>query len=409
MKNVYNVRNDENLIWVLDEDNTKHVMSNEKIATLVYLYYEEDVSYYCDMLKNIPAEIDVYIISSGQQVLESAKSRLSSFQIRNVVYILKENRGRDISALLVACAKVFEEYEYVCFLHDKKTKTIVSEEEGRLWIENLWTNMIDSKEYIYNVIKKFKENSELGLLVPPEPVGEYYSTWYRSGWTINFENTLELANHLGLICDISKECPPITYGTVFWCRTDAIRKLFKKGWKYEDFPMEPLPDDGTISHAIERILGYVAQDAGYKTGTIMTKNYAAKQMMIVQEQMRDTYNFIEERIGIKSIRELKYVDTNWNKLKEIFAENSKVYMYGAGITAKRYLKVLNVLSCKPVGVIVTKYKNACRELEGIPIVEIETLSERKDITIIVAASGKNKEEIINTLQRYKFEKVVSFF
>ncbi len=39
-------------------------------------------------------------------------------------------------------------------------------------------------------------------------------------------------------------------------------------------PPEPLPQDGTISHAIERIYPFVAQSAGYPPAVVMSKSYA---------------------------------------------------------------------------------------------------------------------------------------
>ena len=68
--------------------------------------------------------------------------------------------------------------------------------------------------------------------------------------------------------------PVAPHGSCFWFRTDALRKLFKYDWKYEDFPEEPLPIDGTISHAIERCYAYVAQDAGYYSAIVMCDEYA---------------------------------------------------------------------------------------------------------------------------------------
>ena len=82
---------------------------------------------------------------------------------------------------------------------------------------------------------------------------------------------------------------------MFWAKTDALKKLFEHGWKYEDFPEEPLPIDGTISHAIERVLGYVAQDAGYKTGVIMTDKIAAQLLVRVQSDMRVMYEQLQRR------------------------------------------------------------------------------------------------------------------
>lgn len=409
MKNVFNIRKDENLMWIIDEDNTTYAVQNENSAVIVYLYYQEDILYYCNMIKCIPETVDIYVVSSVGNVLEHVKGYLTQYSKSKICYILKENRGRDVSAFLVACSNVFYKYKYVCFLHDKKVKAVVDEQDGKLWIENLWTNMIGTKAYVCNVIQKLEESPEIGLLVPPEPIGDCYPIWYRSGWMNDYENTKELANQLGLKCDISKEYSPITYGSTFWCRSEALRKLLDKEWTYEDFPEEPLAIDGTISHAIERVLAYVAQDAGYKTGTIMTKAYAAKQIMIIQRQMMESYEFIEERTGLTSVKELKIIDKKWDDIKKIFSDYPKVYLYGAGAVAKRYLKILSLLSCKPYGIIVSRYDNACRELDGIKIVELETLSNSEDIAIIIAASGKNKKEIMENLQRKNFERVFSFF
>ncbi|WP_353937923.1 rhamnan synthesis F family protein, partial [Parabacteroides goldsteinii] len=42
-------------------------------------------------------------------------------QTAHIKVIVVENRGRDVSALLVGCAPYISDYKYVCFVHDKKT------------------------------------------------------------------------------------------------------------------------------------------------------------------------------------------------------------------------------------------------------------------------------------------------
>lgn len=53
-------------------------------------------------------------------------------------------------------------------------------------------------------------------------------------------------------------------GTMFWCRPMASRPLFELGLSWDDYPPEPLPIDGTILHAIERLLPFIAQHEGYR-------------------------------------------------------------------------------------------------------------------------------------------------
>ncbi|MBQ7704067.1 MAG: hypothetical protein IJT73_01360, partial [Selenomonadaceae bacterium] len=60
---------------------------------------------------------------------------------------------------------------------------------------------------------------------------------------------------------------------VFWCRTAALEKITAYNWQVEDFPEEPMPDDGTVSHALERIFPFAAQAKGFYTGWLMTSNF----------------------------------------------------------------------------------------------------------------------------------------
>jgi lipopolysaccharide biosynthesis protein len=54
---------------------------------------------------------------------------------------------------------------------------------------------------------------------------------------------------------------------MFWARTKALMPLFdlKLGW--DDYPEEPVPIDGTLLHAIERLLPFAARHAGYQYAT----------------------------------------------------------------------------------------------------------------------------------------------
>ena len=68
------------------------------------------------------------------------------------------------------------------------------------------------------------------------------------------------------------------YGDMFWCRTAAMKKLFTKKWTYDDLPGEPVPDDGTILHAIERIHPFVAQSSGFYAAWVNPDTSAASFM-----------------------------------------------------------------------------------------------------------------------------------
>ena len=128
-----------------------------------------------------------------------------------------------------------------------------------------------------NVLCEFENDPYLGILCPPFPAhGLYFMNMCSGGWGPNFENTKKLLKEtLKLDVPIAGEESPIApYGSVFWFRPKALAPLFDHGWQHTDFPPEPLPQDGTISHAIERVYPFVAQAAGYYPAVVMSRDYA---------------------------------------------------------------------------------------------------------------------------------------
>jgi lipopolysaccharide biosynthesis protein len=54
---------------------------------------------------------------------------------------------------------------------------------------------------------------------------------------------------------------------MFWARTKALAPLFDLNLGWNDYPEEPVPYDGTILHAFERLLPFIARHAGYRFAT----------------------------------------------------------------------------------------------------------------------------------------------
>ena len=257
----------ENLVKVRE-----HLKTN-RAAAIIHVYFEdllEETSTYID---NIPKEVDIYITTSKPEIKEYFEKRKNAPTVHMI-----QNRGRDVSAILVAMKDVVcsGKYEYIFFGHDKKA----SQNDGALgegFSYKCWENTLGSETFIYNILEKFISNSRLGILCPPEPNHGAYSPSVGNAWGAkdNFELTCKLAKELELTVPVSWDSQPIApYGSFFWFRAKALEGLYKKNWSYEDFPPEPLPEDGTISHAIERIRPYVAQQAGYYTAYVMNDEYA---------------------------------------------------------------------------------------------------------------------------------------
>lgn len=373
-------------------------------AVFVCLFYMEELDNYISYLKNIPESIDIYIISSNAEILIKCQNYNSKYYT-----IRKKNRGRDISALLVEVAKYVEQYEYICFLHDKKEKNPRLKKDTDIWKYGMWTNMIGTKNHIHKVVDFLDKNQQVGLLVPPAPVGEYYTGWFGPLWCNNYNNTVNLAKSLKLNVPIEENKNPTSIGTIFWARTKALKKLFERKWYYNDFVEEPLPDNGTLSHAIERVIGYVVEDSGYKVYYLLTNEYASWMFDFVCDGMHTMYEYLNNRFGIESIHELKVIDKQHYIIDEFCKKNKKVLLYGAGKYGKKLLERMKYWDLEPDGFVVSK-KNSADLFEGKPIFEIDEIKEDKEVGIIISVNYEIQEEIIIELKKINFENyIIGYF
>ncbi len=372
-------------------------VSEESIAVIIYLYYLDTIKNYITYIEAVPKDYDIYIVSSNDAVLEKARGFLEK---REAVYILKENRGRDISAVLIAAAPVLKKYDRVCFIHDKSANAEYLEEDTAFWIYNLWTNTLGSEAYIRKINQLFDKDKTLGLLAPPEPYGEFLSHWYGDTWFENYDTTRQLAERLKLDVEVTQEEQLTTLSTVFWARTAALKKLMDYPWKYEDFPEEPLPIDGTLNHAIERIFPFVVLDAGFTTGVVMRKQYAEELLLLVQRDMRYMYFLLQERENVSNLHQIRCAG-KWVAIAGDFFERHKnIYIYGAGYYGEKLYFFLKNRGINVTGFIITDGHKKEAEMYGVPIVEISGINKELDIGVVIGVSYEYRPEVEETLHRY---------
>ena len=161
-------------------------------------------------------------------------------------------------------------------MHDKKAIQTRPGSVGASFGYVCNENVCKNAAHVLNVLCEFERDPYLGILCPPYPThGLYFMNMCSGGWGPNFENTKQLLKTLRVDVPISGEESPIApFGSVFWFRPDALEPLFAHGWQHSEFPPEPLPQDGTISHAIERVYPFVAQAAGYYPAVVMSRDFA---------------------------------------------------------------------------------------------------------------------------------------
>lgn len=398
IKNVWDIRNDEKLFFM--NSTTRSDKNNTEEALIIaYMYYENMMEHYLSYIDNICSYVDCLLITSNSDIESFIRSKYKDNN--RVTVIAKENRGRDVAALLVTARDYIKKYEYICFVHDKKGKVSRTEDYVQSYTNNIWSNLLASKDYISNVINIFEENKSIGLLTPEVEIWYQESDPYKNGWSVNFDNTVLLAQKLDIKADISEKKPCLSLGTMFWAKTVAIKKLIDYQFDYTDFDEEPMSDDGTISHAIERIFPFVAQDAGYKTGTIMTEDFMVGFMVNYYKVMPKSLKIMHEFTGINRFGMVESFDANKNRIKGRIQGKEKIFIYGAGKLGRDCITYMrNVIGLEPIGVIDRKYKKG-EFVENIPVADVEDIEIDSNYIIIIAVGSIHRKEVEEMLIAHK--------
>lgn len=404
MKNVYDIKKEKGYNYILPLDYSVYGKREydkvRAVLVILHLYYKETVVQYLEYVDKIPDFIHIIITVSDAKAKQELERNIDR---DNIEILLKSNRGRDISSFLVACRERILKYQYVCFVHDKKARDKKNEEDISSWVYSIWHNLLGSRKYIENILTTFELNRELGLLVPPYYLAMNYMITYSNSWSNNLDATQQLARRLGLSCDIDGKKPVITLGTCFWAKVDALRKILEYPWCYEDFQDEPLPEDGTISHAIERILSYLAQDAGYDTGWVMTYEHAACRIEYMQQFYDEAFSKLDEVAGIHSYSKLLNYDNISRELLEFCEKCNRIYIYGAGIKGKRCWRHLRNLGVTDTSFIVSdgylEREKICKET----VLELSECVLTDRTGIIVAVQESMQQEIINNIRERNHE------
>jgi rhamnosyltransferase len=245
----------------------KVTMSEQKVGLVFHMYYENLFDENISFVLNFPSNADIFITTNSDAKKNAIKNKLAKIG-REANIITIENRGCDVSSLLVGATDFVFNYDLICFMHDKKPSHVSPPSVDRSWSYKLNENMVATKEFVANVIDLFAREKWLGMAFPTAPNHSMYSSYIGDGWSGNYQNTERLLKDFGINVKINEHSLCVApLGTCFWFRPITLKKLYMgyngKGWSYRDFPREPNQTEQTILHAIERAYAYFAQDAGY--------------------------------------------------------------------------------------------------------------------------------------------------
>jgi len=237
--------------------NSSYISLN-KVALHLHLHYTGGIEDLLQKIKTSQAKPDLFISTTSHEGRVRVKKLLEKLGMYCHELEVFPNRGRDIGPFLTGFGrKLFYDYEIVGHLHSKKSPH-AHDDYLQNWVEFLEKGLIGEKGRMMDtILTKMAFDQAIGIVYPDDP-GCF-------GWEENYAFGSDLLKRMGFSPSTQDASMNFPVGTMFWARTRALKPLFDLNLQWEDYPDEPVAIDGTMLHALERIIGVVPGLAGYRT------------------------------------------------------------------------------------------------------------------------------------------------
>lgn len=239
-----------------DTTNSNEGNRKFRIAAIVHAFYSDLASEIKESLLNIPGHVDILMTTDTDEKRQELHHIFSDWRSGIVDIRVTPNRGRDFYGKVVEFRTDYHRYDIVIFLHTKKTFYIP---DGDAWRRHLFSSLCGSPQIVRSILDLFQADDSVGM-VAAQTWG-WVRKWMH--WGSNYVNCVDLAARMGIRLTPG-HLIDFPAGSMFWCRPAALHALLSLELVAEDFPAEPLSEDGTIAHAMERLLFYCCEASGLK-------------------------------------------------------------------------------------------------------------------------------------------------
>jgi len=277
-------------------------ISSTSIAIHLHIYYLDVFEIFLNYFNNISIDFDLFLttdtVEKENKIKAYIKNTNTEKRIKNI--IVTENRGRDILPWL-NISDILSNYEVVGHFHTKKT---IFEEEwkGKTWLHDIMELLLIP---INKIIDEFNINPNLGVIIPEIPIcyqlnpslldkneqfilcSKLNEFWKKS----NCIKEIDFFNLKSII---------MPYGNMFWYRPASLQSLFQMRLSSDDFAPEPLNNNLTTVHFLERLPVYFAWNNGFDY-RIMSYYPPKTSAFIDHEILSDIYYSIKMQSFLKNM------------------------------------------------------------------------------------------------------------
>ena len=199
--------------------------------------------------------VALHLTATSEAGADALRATLAEHDRSDGVVEVVPNLGRDLGPLLTGLGSAaLAPHDLVLHVHGKKS-VHAGEDVAERWRTFLWENLVGGRHAMLDrITRAFAADQTLGLVFPDDP--------HLNDWDLNRAEGERLAERLGIPGPLPQHFD-FPMGGMFWARTAALEPLLRAGFAWEDYPEEPLPIDGTVLHALERMLPFAAEHAGF--------------------------------------------------------------------------------------------------------------------------------------------------
>jgi lipopolysaccharide biosynthesis protein len=215
---------------------------------VIHAYYFDVWDEFEHYIATKKGEFDFFISVSSDITIDN----INKLANHNCIIRIVANVSRDLAPFF-DFYNLLTEYDFGCKISFKKSSTEII---GDIWREQVFSELL-SDPSINSVNDLFKDES-IGMIIP-----ESFLLDFKCNISSNKNEIINLCNDFNI--PFPQSATSFSAGTMFWFRPKAMQQL-------EDFKIksqyEPLKQDGTPLHAMERILGYLCETNGYTIRSI---------------------------------------------------------------------------------------------------------------------------------------------
>jgi glycosyltransferase involved in cell wall biosynthesis len=244
------------------EEPTVGVTGNVAVALHGHFHYPDQIGEFLLALAANRNTVDLFLTTTSAPAADILRAATDTYRAGQVIVEVVPNIGRDIYAFLhVLRTRLYGRYDIIGHIHSKRSVHTqdIDPEFGDQWRRFLWEHLLGPRYCAGDtIIDALRRDNRLGLVFP--------ENGYLVGWEKNADSAAVLARRL----DLPKPLPghiEFPAGTMFWARIAALDKLIHTDLREDDMPAEPVPIDGTVLHALERMLPLLCENAGYTYAT----------------------------------------------------------------------------------------------------------------------------------------------